>query len=74
MRCLSETRCAAVMSAEALLEKPDLFVEDEENAAQQQWMINGDALVRSMGKNTHSVLHSLLYILYNILICMVYYW
>ena len=28
-RCLSQTGCAAVMSAEALLEKPDLFVEDE---------------------------------------------
>eukprot|EP00438_Fugacium_kawagutii_P007034 Skav230650 [mRNA] locus=scaffold2103:133027:136895:- [translate_table: standard] len=25
LRCLSETSCAAVMSAEALLEKPDLF-------------------------------------------------
>ncbi|CAL1138710.1 unnamed protein product [Cladocopium goreaui] len=31
-RCLSQTGCAAVMSAEALLEKPDLFVEDEEPA------------------------------------------
>eukprot|EP00435_Cladocopium_sp_Y103_P019632 s1777_g4.t1 len=32
LRCLSQTGCAAVMSAEALLEKPDLFVEDEEPA------------------------------------------
>jgi len=30
LRCLAETSCAAVMSAEALLEKPDLFMEDDQ--------------------------------------------
>ena len=36
LRCLAETSCAAVMSAEALLEKPDLFMEDD----QAQWAIS----------------------------------